>query len=101
MTREEWQSYRIKSDQLSCQLDMLSIDMRKHVRKTESLDHKSRRNNVIVEMLSERDNENTTDLIHEILNLSLSKENRDLIRVKNAYTGLETSGLIRKHQERF
>lgn len=85
MVNDEWQSYKTKSDQLSCKLDILSIDLRKYARKTEVLDHKSRKNNVIVEMLFEHDNEDTTKLVNEILTHSLSKENRELIRVKKAY----------------
>lgn len=84
-SREEWLAHKIKSDQLSCKVDMLSIDLRKYARKTENLDLKSRRNNVIVDLLAERNDEDTVSLINEILDLSLTKNDREVIRVKKAY----------------
>lgn len=66
-------------------LDKLKLDLNKYSRKTEVLDNKSRRNNLIIDQLSEIDNEDTIMRINTILSNTLSKDELNEIKVLRAY----------------
>lgn len=85
VTKEEWYAYKSRSDQSAARLDSLTVELRKYSRKTDSLDNKSRRSNVIIDMLSERESEDTKQLIEEILDQGLNENDRKSIKIKRAF----------------
>lgn len=85
ISKEEWHAYRSRTEQSAARLDSLTVELRKYGRKIDSLDNKSRRNNAIIDMLYEREGENTKQLIEEILDQGLNEDDRSAIKIKRAF----------------
>lgn len=83
--KEDWQTYKNRTELTIARLDSLTVDLRRYTKKTDQLDSKARRNNVIIDMLYEREKENTEQLVREIFALGLTEAELQLIRIRRAF----------------
>lgn len=72
-------------DGIRIELDALKLDFKKYVKKTDMLDLKSRRNNIIIDQLYEIENEDVVDRLDTIFKNTLSDEDFGNVVIVKAY----------------
>lgn len=83
--QRKFDEYCKKTDKCCARIDKINYKVDCSIRYSQTLDARTRKNNVIIDQLNEGDNEDTLAVVNQILNHTLSVEERAEVTIGRAY----------------
>lgn len=85
ITKEEWRHFRERVDENHERMAGVEYGLEQYSKKTDSIDQRIRKQNIIIDQLDEWQDENTYARINDLLDTTLSENDRKIAIVANAY----------------